>query len=81
MNQVERIAEKVGGEIALAKLLKVHRSAITHLKHGRGYIPAWRHQEVIDKAKQVGVTITPADFFGPPSNPRRKIRKLQAAAE
>lgn len=61
MNQVERISAKLkGGDDELAKLCAVHRSQVSRWKTGKGLIPTWHHQKVLDGAKG---TVTPHDFF------------------
>lgn len=61
MNQVERISAKLeGGDDELAKLCAVHRSQVSRWKNGKGFIPTWHHQKVLDGAKG---RVTPEDFF------------------
>lgn len=79
MSQVERISAKFGGQKRLADSIGLHYSAVSQMKRRRGLIPVKHHQAIIDAARQRGIEITPNDFFDPPSNSKRRSRKLEAA--
>lgn len=78
MNQVERLSEKAGGDAKLARLSgNVSPSQVTRWKDG-GFVPAHRHQLILENAKKEGIPITKDDFFGDDKAAREaRIRKAR----
>ena len=70
MTPAQRIIASFGGVTALARALG-HRSPTTVQGwKQRGLIPARRQQQVLDIAQALGISLTPGDFFDPPTPQR-----------
>ena len=63
MTQAEHIIDKFGSMAALAAALGHRHPTTVQGWKQRGFIPARRHQEVLDAAKQHGIELAPDDFF------------------
>jgi hypothetical protein len=76
MTQAQRVIEKFGGLTAMAKALgHEHPTTVQGWKE-RGFIPAKRHQEVLDAAAALKIDLNVSDFFDRPfeSPPKPKKR-------
>jgi len=62
MTQSELIIGKFGGVRPMASRLEIPSSTVQRWKNG-GYIPARRQEEVLTKAKELGIDLQPSDFF------------------
>lgn len=87
----ERIIEKCGGPKALASLVgvdlsRVHRWTYPKAKGGTdGRIPSRHHQKLLDRARENGISLSPADFFESPereiaSTPEEKFAPIPGEA-
>lgn len=62
MTQAERIISKFRTQRQLANMLGCQQSAVANWKK-RGFIPANQQPRVLSAARQLGIPLTPADFF------------------
>jgi hypothetical protein len=62
MSPAAHIVSKLGGTRKAAAILKSPPTTVQSWKD-TGFIPARRQGEVIQKAKDAGIEITPEDFF------------------
>lgn len=62
MNQAQRIIAKFATQERLAAALGCRQSVIAGWKR-RGVVPAAQQQRVLDAARDLGIDLTPADFF------------------
>lgn len=77
MNQAQRIIEKCGGGDAgrgvaiVAEITGIHRSRIWRWTYPKerggtgGTIPSNHQQEILVRARERGIDLTPEDFFEP----------------
>jgi hypothetical protein len=70
MNSASRIINLFGGTRALAAALDLPPSTVQSWKDA-GLIPAKHQQPVLDKAIELGLPLTPADFFRTPNSDKR----------
>lgn len=71
MSSAERIINLFGGTRALANALDLPPSTVQSWKDA-GLIPAKHQQTVLDKAIELGISLTPADFFRLPGSSTKK---------
>jgi hypothetical protein len=62
MTQAERIIGKFKTQVRLAAALGCHQSVIAGWKK-RGFVPAPQQSKVLEAARQLGVDLSPNDFF------------------
>lgn len=62
-SQADRIIAKFGTQTKLAEALGCRQSVISGWKL-RGFIPASRHNEVVEAGRKCGIEISGADFLG-----------------
>lgn len=62
MTQAERIIGKFRTQVRLAAALGCHQSVIAGWKK-RGFVPAQQQLKVLEAARQLGVELSPQDFF------------------
>jgi hypothetical protein len=74
----ERIITKCGGAQRIADWLGIQAAAVHRWKYPperggtNGFIPSNRQQDLLDKAREHGIELSPADFFAPdPAEPER----------
>ena len=71
----DQIIRKCGGAQAVADMLglsvaSVHKWKYPPTRGGTGgLVPAQRQQELIDRAREMGVDLRPDDFFERPASP------------
>ena len=63
MTQAERIIGKFGGLTALSRELGHRHCTTVQGWKERGLIPTQYHLPIIEKAREHGIDLTPADFF------------------
>lgn len=69
MSPAERIIEKCGGAGVVAEIVGVHVSRVHRWTYSKerggtgGLIPAQHQQPILDRARERGIDISPADFF------------------
>ena len=70
---VDVIADKFGGQSALAEAIGAKQSTISHWK-GRGdnVIPARQQLKILAAARERGIALMPADFFDLPPEDMRE---------
>ncbi|HYE49992.1 MAG TPA: hypothetical protein VEB20_10420 [Azospirillaceae bacterium] len=66
MNQASHIIDKFGGITPLARRLNKPITTVQKWKTS-GFIPARHQQDVLDAAREDGLSLTPADFFDIPA--------------
>lgn len=70
MNPASSIVSKFGGVPVVAAAIGVPNSTVLRWTYPRekggtgGAIPTKRQQQILDLAKELGVELAPADFFG-----------------
>ncbi len=64
MNAAERIIQKFGNQSALAKLIGKRQSTVQHWAR-TGTIPTRWQKQLLDLAREKGITLTAQDFFAP----------------
>lgn len=62
MTPAEHIISKFGGINPMARKLKIPPSTVQGWKD-RGFIPAKRQSEVLERATEEGIELSHADFF------------------
>ena len=67
MGYAEKIIEKFDGTRPMANALGLPPSTVQSWKD-TGRIPSKHQQNVLDKARELGIEIAPADFFDTPSD-------------
>ncbi len=73
MNVAQHVIAKCGGAQAVADMLGITRNAVDRWKYAvgsggtGGIIPTRRQHEIIEKARERGIDLTPSDFFTPAS--------------
>ena len=60
---IERVIWEFNGPAALAKLLGVHVSAVHQWKQNNR-IPAKRQREILEQARELGITVRAEDLIG-----------------
>ena len=63
MKQADRIIAHFGGLTKMAAALGHRHPSTVQGWRDRGYIPANRQQEVLDRARELSIPLQPADFF------------------
>ena len=69
MNISRHVIQKCGGPQAVAEMLGISRNAVDRWKYAvesggtGGTIPTRRQHELMEKARERGIDLTPADFF------------------
>jgi DNA-binding transcriptional regulator YdaS (Cro superfamily) len=63
MNSAEHVIDRLGGTRRAAALIGTSPSTVQSWKTA-GYIPARRQAEIIGKAAQAGIDLTPAEMVG-----------------
>lgn len=76
---IDAITEKFGGQSALADAIGADQSTVAHWKR-RGIIPARQQQLILEKAREKGIDLMPADFFPPPTDVERPCDTEQDSA-
>lgn len=66
MSYAEKIIAKFGGTRPMAELFDIPPSTVQSWKDA-GVIPAKRHQEILDRGRDLEDPITPNDFFDMPA--------------
>jgi len=66
MAHASKIIETFGGTRAMASAIGLPPSTVQSWKDS-GVIPAKRQQDVLDKARELGKELSPADFFDTPA--------------
>lgn len=79
MKQADHIVRLLGGDRRASEILAVPRNTVRSWQ-GTGFIPAQRHDDVIEAAARVGIRITPNDFFPGRAIPPARNRRVSAAA-
>lgn len=62
------IIDRFGGIVPAAKALGHKYPTTVQGWYERGWIPARQQKRVLDAAEQIGVVLTPADFFRAPES-------------
>lgn len=69
MNVSRHVIEKCGGPQAVADMLGITRNAVDRWKYAvesggtGGIIPTRRQRELMEKARERGIELSPSDFF------------------
>ncbi|MDP2354600.1 MAG: hypothetical protein Q8M31_00875 [Beijerinckiaceae bacterium] len=69
MSIAKHVIAKCGGPQAVADMLGITRNAVDRWKYAvesggaGGIIPSKRQRELMEKARERGIELTPADFF------------------
>jgi len=63
MNQAMKIIQRFGGVTRLARALGHRHTTTVDGWRRRGWIPGPQQQGVLDKARELGIDLTEADFF------------------
>lgn len=63
MNIADNIIQRFGGLTALSKALKHNNVSTVQGWRDRGVIPARQQSAVLQAARDLGVPLTPSDFF------------------
>ena len=67
MTPAQRVLAKFGGIAPAARALGLPQSTVQGWRIS-GYIPGYRQSNVLAKAKELGLDVTPADFFDRPAS-------------